>query len=81
MPLPAVLQLQLHANRLNLQLCSLPALGFDALLQYFSRLLLFYSMPPLKGTAGKAINAILIAAVMNFQKILGAFGRIFYAAD
>jgi IS5 family transposase len=31
----------------------------------------------LKGTAGNAINAILAAAAMNFQKLLGAFLRIF----
>jgi hypothetical protein len=31
----------------------------------------------LKGTAGNAINAILAAAAMNFQKLLGAFWRIF----
>src|ERR1039457_1390559 len=31
----------------------------------------------LKGTAGNAINAILAAAGMNFQKLLRAFGRIF----
>jgi IS5 family transposase len=31
----------------------------------------------LKGTAGNAINAILAAAAMNFQKLLRAFGRIF----
>jgi IS5 family transposase len=31
----------------------------------------------LKGVAGDAINAILAAAAMNFQKLLGAFGRIF----
>ena len=31
----------------------------------------------LKGTAGNAINAILAAAAMNFQKLLRAFWRIF----
>ena len=31
----------------------------------------------LKGTAGNSINAILAAAAMNFQKLLGAFWRIF----
>jgi transposase, IS5 family len=31
----------------------------------------------LKGTAGNAINAILAAAAMNLQKLLGAFWRIF----
>ena len=31
----------------------------------------------LRGTAGNAINAILAAAAMNFQKLLGAFWRIF----
>jgi hypothetical protein len=31
----------------------------------------------LKGTAGNAVNAILAAAAMNFQKLLGAFWRIF----
>ena len=31
----------------------------------------------LKGTAGNEINAILAAAAMNFQKLLGAFWRIF----
>ena len=31
----------------------------------------------LKGTAGNAINAILAAAAMNFQKLLRAFSRIF----
>jgi IS5 family transposase len=31
----------------------------------------------LKGTDGNAINAILAAAAMNFQKLLGAFWRIF----
>ena len=31
----------------------------------------------LKGVAGDAINAILAAAAMNFQKLLGAFWRIF----
>jgi IS5 family transposase len=31
----------------------------------------------LKGTAGDAINAILAAAAMNFQKLLRAFWRIF----
>ena len=30
-----------------------------------------------KGTAGNAINAILAAAAMNFQKLLGPFFRIF----
>jgi hypothetical protein len=30
-----------------------------------------------KGTAGNAINAILAAAAMNFQKLLRAFWRIF----
>jgi IS5 family transposase len=31
----------------------------------------------LKGTAGNAINAILAAAAINFQKLLSAFWRIF----
>jgi len=31
----------------------------------------------LKGTAGNAINAILAAAAMNFQKLLRAFWRVF----
>jgi IS5 family transposase len=31
----------------------------------------------LKGVAGDAINAILAAAAMNFQKLLGAFWRVF----
>jgi IS5 family transposase len=31
----------------------------------------------LKGVAGDAINAILSASAMNFQKLLGAFWRIF----
>jgi IS5 family transposase len=31
----------------------------------------------LKGVAGDALNAILSAAAMNFQKLLGAFWRIF----
>jgi hypothetical protein len=31
----------------------------------------------LKGIAGNAINAILAAAAMNFQKLLRAFWRIF----
>ena len=31
----------------------------------------------LKGVAGDVINAILAAAAMNFQKLLGAFWRIF----
>ena len=31
----------------------------------------------LKGVAGDAINAVLGAAAMNFQKLLGAFWRIF----
>jgi IS5 family transposase len=31
----------------------------------------------LKGTAGNAINAILAAAAMNFQKLLRAFWRFF----
>jgi IS5 family transposase len=31
----------------------------------------------LKGVAGDALNAILSAAAMNFQKLLGAFGRNF----
>jgi hypothetical protein len=31
----------------------------------------------LKGAAGNAINAILAAAAMNFQKLLRAFWRIF----
>ena len=31
----------------------------------------------LKGEAGNAINAILAAAAMNFQKLLRAFWRIF----
>ena len=31
----------------------------------------------LRGTAGNAVNAILAAAAMNFQKLLGAFWRIF----
>jgi IS5 family transposase len=31
----------------------------------------------LKGTAANAVNAILAAAAMNFQKPLGAFWRIF----
>jgi hypothetical protein len=31
----------------------------------------------LKGVAGDALNAILGAAAMNFQKLLGAFWRIF----
>ena len=31
----------------------------------------------LKGVAGDAINAILAAAAMNFQKLLRAFWRIF----
>ena len=31
----------------------------------------------LRGTAGNAINAILAAAAMNFQKLLGAFWCIF----
>ena len=31
----------------------------------------------LKGTAGNAINAILSAAAMNFQKLLGALWRFF----
>jgi transposase, IS5 family len=31
----------------------------------------------LKGTDGNAINAILAAAAMNFQKLLRAFWRIF----
>src|SRR5580692_3786466 len=31
----------------------------------------------LKGVAGNAINAVLAAAAMNFQKLLGAFWRIF----
>jgi len=31
----------------------------------------------LKGAAGNAINAILAAAAMNLQKLLGAFWRIF----
>jgi IS5 family transposase len=31
----------------------------------------------LKGTAGNAINAILAVAAMNFQKLLGAFWRVF----
>jgi hypothetical protein len=30
----------------------------------------------LKGVAGDALNAILSAAAMNFQKLLGAFWRI-----
>jgi IS5 family transposase len=30
-----------------------------------------------RGAAGNAINAILAAAAMNFQKLLGAFWRIF----
>jgi hypothetical protein len=30
-----------------------------------------------KGTAGNAINAILAAAAMNFQKLVGAIWRIF----
>jgi IS5 family transposase len=34
----------------------------------------------LKGTAGNAINAILAAAAMNFQKLLRAFWRIFLFA-
>jgi IS5 family transposase len=31
----------------------------------------------LKGVTGDAINAVLAAAAMNFQKLLGAFLRIF----
>ena len=31
----------------------------------------------LKGVAGDAINAVLAAAAMNFQKLLGAFWRFF----
>jgi IS5 family transposase len=31
----------------------------------------------LKGVAGDAVNAILAATAMNFQKLLRAFGRIF----
>jgi len=31
----------------------------------------------LKGVAGNAINAVLAAAAMNFQKLIGAFWRIF----
>jgi IS5 family transposase len=31
----------------------------------------------LKGVAGDAINAVLAAAAMNFQKLLGAFWRVF----
>ena len=31
----------------------------------------------LKGVAGDAINAVLAAAAMNFQKLLGAFWLIF----
>ena len=31
----------------------------------------------LKGAAGNEINVILAAAAMNFQKLLGAFWRIF----
>jgi transposase, IS5 family len=31
----------------------------------------------LKGVAGDAINAILAAAAMNFQKLLGTFWRYF----
>jgi IS5 family transposase len=31
----------------------------------------------LKGVAGNAINAVLAAAAMNFQKLLGAFWLIF----
>ena len=31
----------------------------------------------LKGAAGNAINAILAAAAMNFQKLIRAFWRIF----
>jgi IS5 family transposase len=31
----------------------------------------------LKGVAGDALNAILSAAAMNFQKLVGAFWRIF----
>ena len=31
----------------------------------------------LKGAAGNAINAILAAAAMNFQKLLRAFWRIY----
>jgi hypothetical protein len=31
----------------------------------------------LKGVAGDALNAILSAAAMNFQKLLGAFWRNF----
>jgi len=31
----------------------------------------------LKGVGGDALNAVLSAAAMNFQKLLGAFWRIF----
>jgi hypothetical protein len=31
----------------------------------------------LKGSAGNAINAVLSAAAMNFQKLIRAFWRIF----
>jgi hypothetical protein len=31
----------------------------------------------LKGVPGNAINAVLAAAAMNFQKLRGAFWRIF----
>jgi IS5 family transposase len=34
----------------------------------------------LKGVAGDALNAILSAAAMNFQKLLGVFGAIFCVA-
>lgn len=33
----------------------------------------------LKCVAGDAINAILAAAAMNFQKFLGAFWRVFFS--